>query len=110
MVLIFSALYKNTAKIFFAANYERYRGFIITQLIHARMTASITELKKSPMATVLAGKGEAVAILNRNTPTFYCVPAERYEVMIEQSEDLALNEIAEARANQKRIRVNINEL
>jgi antitoxin StbD len=74
------------------------------------MTASITELKKSPMDTVLAGRGEAVAILNRNTPAFYCIPADLYENMIEQLEDLELNKIADARANQKRIRVNINEL
>lgn len=74
------------------------------------MTASITELKKSPMDTVLAGKGEAVAILNRNTPAFYCIPADLYENMIEQLEDLELNKIADTRANQKRIRVNLNEL
>ena len=82
----------------------------MAQPIHARMTASITELKKSPMDTVLAGNGEAVAILNRNTPAFYCIPAERYEQMLEQLEDLALNQIADARANQKRIRVNLDEL
>ena len=82
----------------------------MTQLIHARMTASITELKKSPMDTVLAGKGEAVAILNRNTPAFYCIPPKLYEAMMEQLEDLELNKIADARANQKRIRVDINEL
>ncbi|MEG0775727.1 hypothetical protein [Clostridium sp.] len=62
------------------------------------------------MDTVLAGRGEAVAILNRNTPAFYCIPADLYENMIEQLEDLELNKIADARANQKRIRVNINEL
>ena len=74
------------------------------------MTASITELKKSPMDTVLAGKGEPVAILNRNTPAFYCVPADLYETMMEQLEDLELNKIADARANQKRVRVNIDDL
>lgn len=82
----------------------------MTQLIHARMTASITELKKSPMDTVLAGKGESVAILNRNTPAFYCVPADLYETMMEQLEELELNKIADARANQKRVRVNIDDL
>ena len=74
------------------------------------MTASITELKKSPMDTVLAGRGEPVAILNRNTPAFYCIPAELYDHMMEQLEDLDLNKIADARANQKRIRVNIDDL
>lgn len=74
------------------------------------MTASITELKKSPMDTVLAGKGEPVAILNRNTPAFYCIPAELYDQMVEQLEDLELNSIADSRAHQKRIRVNIDDL
>ena len=82
----------------------------MTQLIHARMTASITELKKSPMDTVNAGHGESVAILNRNTPAFYCVPAELYEQMLEQLEDLELNRLADTRTNQKRIRVSLDEL
>lgn len=82
----------------------------MTQLIHARMTASITELKKSPMDTVMAGQGETVAILNRNTPAFYCVPAELYEHMLEQLEDIELNKIADSRTNQKRIRVSIDDL
>ena len=82
----------------------------MTQMIHARLTASITELKKSPMDTVMAGHGETVAILNRNTAAFYCVPAELYESMLEQLEDLELNAVADARASQKRIRVNIDDL
>ena len=32
--------------------------------------------EKNPMATVNAGDGYPVAILNRNEPAFYCVPAE----------------------------------
>lgn len=82
----------------------------MTQLIHARMTASITELKKRPMDTVLAGQGEAVAILNRNTPAFYCIPAKMYENMLEQLEDIELNKIADSRSNQKRIQVSLNDL
>ena len=39
------------------------------------------------MDTVLAGKGEPVAILNRNTPAFYCVPADLYETMMEQLDE-----------------------
>ena len=82
----------------------------MTQLIYARMTASITELKKSPMDTILAGQGEAVAILNRNTPAFYCIPTELYESMLEQLDDIELNKIADVRSNQKRIRVNLDDL
>ena len=42
-------------------------------------TVSISEHKKNPMATVAAGEGMAVAVLNRNEPAFYCVPAKAYE-------------------------------
>ena len=62
--------------------------------------------KKSPMYVVIAAHAQTVAILNCNTPAFYCVPAELYEYMIEQLEDLKLNAIAK----QKPIRVNINDL
>jgi antitoxin StbD len=41
-------------------------------------TVSISEHKKNPMATVAAGEGMAVAVLNRNEPAFYCVPAKAY--------------------------------
>ncbi len=79
-------------------------------MIHARITASISELKKSPMQTIAAGHGEPIAILNRNTPAFYCIPAELYEQMLEQLEDIELNRIADARMSQARIKVDINEL
>lgn len=82
----------------------------MTQVIHSRITASITELKKSPMDTINAGGGESVAILNRNIPAFYCVPADLYEQMLEQLEDIELNKIADARQHQKRIRVDFDDL
>ncbi len=36
--------------------------------------ASITDLKKNPMGTEAEGEGDAVAILTRQEPAFYCVP------------------------------------
>lgn len=72
--------------------------------------ASISELKRNPMGTVAAGEGFPVAILNRNEPAFYCVPARVYEAMMERLEDLELNAIADARAGQKRLKVTLNEL
>ncbi|EOA0287307.1 type II toxin-antitoxin system Phd/YefM family antitoxin, partial [Escherichia coli] len=45
-------------------------------IILSDTSASVSELKKNPMATVSAGEGYPVAILNRNQPAFYCVPAE----------------------------------
>lgn len=50
--------------------------------IHSDTTASVSELKKNPMATVSAGNGYPVAILNRNQPAFYCIPAELCEQML----------------------------
>ena len=78
--------------------------------IHAATTASVSELKKNPMGTVAAGEGFPVAILNRNEPAFYCVPAKAYAAMLERLEDLELNAIADARVGQKVHRVLIDEL
>ena len=63
----------------------------------ADTAASVSELKKNPMGTVAAGEGFAVAILNRNEPAFYCVPAKTWEAMLERLEDLELNALATAR-------------
>ncbi|ETS30936.1 hypothetical protein PTE_02882 [Photorhabdus khanii NC19] len=46
--------------------------------ILTNVAASITDLKRNPMGTYLQGEGEAIAILNRNEPAFYCVPPELF--------------------------------
>ena len=63
----------------------------------SQIAVSISEHKKNPMATVAAGDGMAVAVLNRNEPAFYCVPAKAYEELIDLVEDLELNRLADAR-------------
>ena len=73
-------------------------------------TASVSELKRNPMGTVAAGEGFAVAILNRNEPAFYCVPAKAYEALMDKIEDLELNALADSRSNEAVIEVSINEL
>lgn len=78
--------------------------------ILAEVTASVSELKKNPMGTVAAGEGFPVAILNRNEPAFYCVPAKAYAAMLDRLEDLELNAIADARKDQHRIRVDLDEI
>lgn len=78
--------------------------------ILAETTASISELKKNPMGTVAAGEGFPVAILNRNAPAFYCVPAKTYEALMDKLEDMELNAIANARAGQRVIKVKLDEL
>lgn len=78
--------------------------------ILAEVTASVSELKRNPMGTVAAGEGFPVAILNRNEPAFYCVPAKAFEVMMNRLEDIELNAIADARMAEKRVRVKLDEL
>ena len=78
--------------------------------VYAQVAASVTELKKNPMKTIAAGEGFPVAILNRNEPAFYCVPARAYEALLNRIEDLELNAIADARAGQPFIKVTLDEL
>ncbi|EWY41033.1 antitoxin [Skermanella stibiiresistens SB22] len=78
--------------------------------ILTEMTASVSELKRNPMGTVAAGEGSPVAILNRNEPAFYCVPAKAFEAMMERLEDFELNAIAEARRGQPVIKVTLDDL
>jgi len=73
--------------------------------ILADMSMSITELKKDPMSVMTEGEGGPVAVLNRNQPVFYAVPAALYELMIEQLENDELNAIADARRGEKGVPV-----
>ena len=78
--------------------------------ILAEVTASVSELERNPMGTVAAGEGFPVAILNRNEPAFYCVPARAFEALMDRLEDIELNAIADARKGQEEIEVSIDEL
>lgn len=82
----------------------------MVHIVLAEITASVSELKKNPMGTVAAGEGAAVAILNRNEPAFYCVPARAYEAMLERIEDIELNAIADARAGDPVTKVTLDDL
>jgi len=76
----------------------------------AEVTTSISELKKNPMAVVEQGEGFPVAVLNRNKPAFYCVPAEAYEALMDKLEDVELAAIVEARKDQEEIAVALDDL
>ena len=76
--------------------------------ILADTAASVSELKRNPMATVAAGEGAPVAILNRNEPAFYCIPARAYEALMERLEDLELNAIADARLRDGKVPVKVS--
>ena len=74
------------------------------------MAASISELKANPMRVALSGDGEPIAVLNRNEPAFYCIPADAYEYLMDRMEDLELIALAEKRKSEESVKVNLNEL
>jgi len=78
--------------------------------ILAETAASLSELKNDPMATVAAGDGFPVAILDHDEPAFYCVPAKAYEMLMDKLEDVELAAIVESRKCQAEIEVAWNEL
>jgi len=82
----------------------------ISKSILADSCASISELKKNPMATVLSGDGFPVAILNHNQPAFYCVPAEAWELIFDRLEDLELAKIANSRMGGETVEVSLDDL
>lgn len=71
---------------------------------------SISDLKKNPSAAIAAAEGFPLAILNRNKPAAYLVPAEAWEAIMDQLDDIELVRIARKRWNEPSIPVNINDL
>lgn len=71
---------------------------------------SISDLKKNPSAAIAAAEGFPVAILNRNRPAAYLVPAEAWEAILDRLDDIDLAEIVRERANEVGVEVDIDDL
>ncbi|MEE9433618.1 MAG: type II toxin-antitoxin system prevent-host-death family antitoxin [Sphingorhabdus sp.] len=71
---------------------------------------SISDLKKNPSAVIKAADGFPIAILNRNTPAAYLIPAKAWEAIMDRLDDIELAEIVKARAGEVGIPVNIDDL
>jgi len=71
---------------------------------------SITDLKRNPSAVIEAAGGFPVAVLNRNTPAAYLVPAKAWEELMDRLEDLELAEIVRQRQGEVGIPVNVDDL
>ena len=82
----------------------------MTTRILSEAAASISELKANPMKVALSADGAPVAVLNRNEPAFYCVPAEAYEILMDSLENLEFLAMAEERKDEESVKVDINEL
>ncbi|MCK5688288.1 type II toxin-antitoxin system Phd/YefM family antitoxin [Myxococcota bacterium] len=69
--------------------------------IHARYTASISELKKNPSSLLKAADGAPIAILNHNTTTAYLIPAATWDIVAEALEDYELGPLIKERLKQE---------
>lgn len=76
----------------------------------AGASISISDLKKNPSAAIAAAEGFPVAILNRNKPSAYLVPADAWAEMVERLEDVELAALARARAAEVPVRVTLSDL
>ena len=72
--------------------------------------ASITELKANPMKVVSSGNGLPIAVLNRNEPAFYCVPAQAYEALKELIDDAELLKVVKERLDEDSVQVSLDDL
>lgn len=71
---------------------------------------SISDLKKNPSAAIAAAEGAPVAILNRNRPAAYLIPAEAWEAILDRLDDIELAEIVRERAGEVGIPVDLADL
>lgn len=76
----------------------------------ADASISISEFKKNPSAAIAAAEGFPLAILNRNKPSAYLVPAKAWAALVEQLEDAELAALVRRRADETAIPIDIDEL
>ena len=80
----------------------------MSEKLFTRMTATLSELKQNPMATVAAAEGLPIAIIHDNRPAFYCVPAKLYEKWMDALEDMELVAIVRDREGEETVDYDIN--
>ena len=80
------------------------------QRIFASSSVSISELKKNPSLIISQSNGEPVAILNHNRPTAYLLPADTFELIMDQLDDLELVRLVRERQFEPTIKVSLDDL
>jgi antitoxin StbD len=77
--------------------------------ILARASIGISELKANPTAAIEKATGP-VAVLNRNKPVAYLIPAATWEAIWEHLEDIDLAKIVKERAGENAVSVKLEDL
>jgi antitoxin StbD len=80
------------------------------QSIPATQSVDISELKVNPNAVIEGAHGRPVAILNRNKPVAYLIPAAAWEVILDKLDDLKLVQVVKEREGQPTVKVNLDDL
>lgn len=80
------------------------------ETVLASASVSISALKKNPSAVIEAADGFPVAVLNRNTPAAYLVPAAAWEELMDRLEDIELAELVRARSAETPVEVALDEI
>ncbi len=76
----------------------------------AGSSISISDFKKNPSAAIAAAEGFPVAILNRNKPSAYLIPAEAWAELVDRLEDIELAALVRARADEVPVKVALDAL
>ncbi|MBI4754298.1 MAG: type II toxin-antitoxin system Phd/YefM family antitoxin [Betaproteobacteria bacterium] len=80
------------------------------ELLYTNASVSISELKKNPTAVIDEADGFPVAVLNRNKPAAYLVPAAAFEALMEKLDDIDLARLVKERENEPTVKVTLDEL
>ena len=76
----------------------------------ADSSISISELKKNPRAAIEAAQGFPVAVLNRNRPSAYLVPAQAWAELLDRLDDVQLAEVIRGRSEERPVEVELQDL
>jgi len=80
------------------------------QRVEAEIAVSVSDLKKNPTAIMNEAGGSPVAVLNHNRVMAYMVPAETFEIMMEQLDDIKLAQIIKQRSGEVPVPVALDDL
>jgi len=82
----------------------------ITQIIYARTTVSMTDLRRNPSGILEDAGDSPVAVLNHNKPAAYLLSARAYEALLDKLEDFELTKIVKERQGRETVKVTLEDL
>lgn len=78
--------------------------------ILASQSVDISELKVNPNAVIEGAHGHPVAILNRNKPVAHLIPADAWEAILDELDDLELAQLVREREGEPTVKVDLDAL